>query len=138
MESLNQSLILPSSDALDEDDQGESFDLTASGVNNRPSFRIMLTVTSDFLDLMEKFLKIVVCFKDITKDASSFILPDAVYTEEEICRFLKVSRLTLRQMIEDGRMNAYPISDKEYRMLGRTVLSYFDGGSPINSSEEAF
>jgi len=98
--------------------------------------RIMITVTSEFLDLAEKAIKIASGVKSLMADQTTSLIPDAVYTEEEICRFLKVNRKTLRKMINEERLHAFQINDDDYRIMGKSVLAFFEPEIVFDSIED--
>ena len=92
----------------------------------KEQLQLLMTITSGFLDLAEKVLKITASIRTIIKESENFIIPDSIYTEEEIARFLKVGRNDLRNMIVNGRLRALKINENEYRIMGKSVLAFFD------------
>lgn len=95
----------------------------------KEQLQLLMTITSGFLDLAEKVLKITASIRTIIKESENFIIPDSIYTEEEIARFLKVGRNDLRNMIAGGRLKALKINDNEYRIMGKSILAFFESST---------
>lgn len=63
----------------------------------------------------------------MTTGASAEITPNAVYTLQEACRFLKISEATARRWIRAGRLPGRKIG-RDYRFLGSDLLEGLESG----------
>ena len=52
------------------------------------------------------------------------ILPNAVYTTEEVAQLLHLNILTVQKFIREGRISATRISDRWYRVTGQSLLDF--------------
>ncbi len=63
------------------------------------------------------------------------ILPNAVYTLEEVCRLLKIGEATARRWIRVGRLRGRRIG-RGYRFLGLDMLAALDAAPSSASLEQ--
>ena len=112
--------------------------LTADDNNDKKQeqLQMMVTITSGFLDIAEKVLKITANIRTIIRESELIITPDSIYSQDEIARYLKISKKDLKDMIAGKRLKALAINENEYRILGKSVLSLFEPPLTFNTDEE--
>ena len=63
----------------------------------------------------------------MTIGANAEITPNAVYTLQEVCHFLRISEATARRWIKTGRLPGRKIG-RDYRFLGSDLLESLESG----------
>lgn len=116
----------PINTALSTDDNNDK---------KQEQLQMMVTITSGFLDIAEKVLKITANIRTIIRESELIITPDSIYSQDEIARYLKISKKDLKDMIAGKRLKALTVNENEFRILGKSVLSLFEPPLPLNEEE---
>lgn len=116
----------------------EHFEHTRKASPSIQNMSEMISLSSELLGLLKQMVGLIAMCRNIARETDTAIIPDVIYTEAEVCRFLKITRKSLRIMISEGRIDACRVPGDEFRIPGHNIVTFLNGGSFIqNNGEES-
>jgi hypothetical protein len=86
-----------------------------------------MQIASEMLCFIERVLQLADRFRQVhSAEASSSFKTDQVYKDDEVCRFLKIDKEQLLQLIKTKKLKALDLGGGQYRILGRDIFALFD------------